>query len=268
MTSLLLDAISVVTSVNDSTSNINTELAETINKLEEVFNSSHPQAPKGFHKRLEEIVKQSIQVKLEFQKTQNLSQQFKLCKLLWESVKNLRNQFQYLLPSNLLKEFEEVEGKIKSLEADRAVHLALLEIVKIIDVESDEEDSFRSLKNIYEFLINLLDVINKYTDYIPGFLLKITDKVAEKILSILDVYELENEKSKKYLINSKATAKAILWDTSHFHKKSKKRFKTVDELFEYWNDKYDEEEVEKSLEALMSGIDSERRRQGGRTLFS
>ena len=59
MTSLLLDAIQVVKSVHDSSSNINTGLAETINKLEQIFNSSDPHTPEDFHKRIEEIVKQS-----------------------------------------------------------------------------------------------------------------------------------------------------------------------------------------------------------------
>lgn len=268
MTSLLLDAIEVVKSVNDSSSDINTGLAETINKLEEIFNSSHPQAPQGFHKRLEEIVKQSEQVKLEFQKTQNLQQQFKSCKLFRELVNDFITQFQDFLPSSLLKDFEELEYDIKSLEADIAVRLALLEILKIIDIDSSEEISFSGLKNIYKFLSNLLEVTESYTGYVPENLRKITKIIAEKFLSTLENNQLEDEKKKEYLINSKASAKAILWDNTNYQKKSKKRFKTVDELFEYWNEKYDEEEVEKSLEALMEGIDSERRRQGGRTLFS
>ncbi len=268
MTSLLLDAIEVVKSVNDNSSNINTGLAETIKKLEEVFNSCHPQVPEGFHQRLEEIVKQDTQVKLEFQKTQNLLQQFNSCKLLRESVKNFRTQFQDFLPSNLRKDFEEVEDEIKSDEADRAVRLALLELLKIIEIEPSEEISFSVLKKIYKFLSSLLEVIEDYTSYTPENLLEITKRIAEMFLLILEQHELEDENEKEYLINSKAKAKAILWDTSHYQKTSKKRFKTVDELFEYWNDKYDEDEVEKSLEGLMSGIDFERRRQGGRTLFS
>ena len=268
MTSLLLDAIQVVKSVNDSSSNINTVLAATINKLEQIFNSSHPHTPEDFHTRIEEIVKQSEQLKLEFQKTQNLQLQFKSCKLFRESLNNFITHFQEFLPSNFLKDYEDIEYEIKSVEADTAVRLAIMEIIKVIDIDSGEEVSFSVLKNIYKFLSNLLEVTESYTDYVPENLLEITKLIAEKFLESLDKHQLEDENKKEYLINSKASAKAILWDTSNYQKKSKKRFKTVDDLFEYWNEKYDEEEVEKSLEALMEGIDSERRRQGGRTLFS
>ena len=268
MSSLLLDAIQVVTSVNDGSLNINIELAETINKLEEIFNSSHPQAPEDFHKKLEELAKQNENLNLEFQKTHNLQQQFNLCKSFRKSINNFIIQFQDFLSSNLLKSFEEIEDEIKFIEADRAVRLALMEIIKVIDVEPGKEVSFIFLKTIDKFLSNLLEVTESYTDYVPENLLKIYKIVADKFLSFLEKYQLEEENQKEYLINSKAKAKAILWNTSNYQPKSKKRFKTVDELFDYWNEKYDEEEVEKSLEALMEGIDEVRRRQGGRTLFS
>jgi hypothetical protein len=271
MTSFVLDIAQLVSSVIDNSSNINTRLIETINNLEEIFNYSHPQAPEIFHQRFKEIRKQSEQLKLELHQKQDLSQQFKSSKSFRESLKNFRIQFQDFLPLNFLKAFEEAEYTLSSLEVNTAIYSNVFEITKVIgniNVESHEEIKLISLESIYNSLTYLLETVEMYKGNIPENLLKNIKETAEISLLHLDKYQLEDEKQKEYLRNSKAQAKAILWDISNSDKKSEKRFKTVDELFEYWNEKYDEEEVEKSLEALMKGIDEERRRQGGRTLFS
>jgi hypothetical protein len=46
------------------------------------------------------------------------------------------------------------------------------------------------------------------------------------------------------------------------------KFENIDQLWEYWDKTYTVEEMETSLENLEQGIDEQRRKQGGRTLFS
>ncbi|MHC5718743.1 MAG: hypothetical protein ACYTX0_43430, partial [Nostoc sp.] len=86
-------------------------------------------------------------------------------------------------------------------------------------------------------------------------------------LAEIEAYETDSDEEKETLNSTKIMAKAILWEINH-KKSTLKKFDTIDDLWEYWNNKYDEEEIESSLNLFKEGIDRERNNQGGRTLFS
>lgn len=77
------------------------------------------------------------------------------------------------------------------------------------------------------------------------------------------------EAVENYIKLIKNLTKAILWDIDNLQPStSGNKFENIDELWEYWDKTYTVEEMETSLQILEQGIDEERRKQDGRTLFS
>lgn len=182
---------------------------------------------------------------------------------------NYMQKYRDFIPDEALKIIEEVETHIgMNRELGESVFY-----YQAITTQNNENEIFRSF---YKILSNLsLVLANNFQD-VPTETLQNLKRTLHNIVSNNSLINLshkysinpEDELRKEYILGIIMAAKSILGDIINYEKTPKKKFKTVDEMLEYWSEKYDEDEVTKSLEILEEAIDEERRRKGGRTIFS
>ncbi|GEM_PF-3197773 len=252
-------------SIETSNTDIKAELEETVEKLEKIYSFKYNHVPNGFHEHLEAMRKISREME-QLAKNKSYQKQIEVCKLLRTSMESFRLKYGDFLPNELPKKFEEAEESIKSIEADAAIKIFISNLANILEFKSEEFNRLNLLKNVCDFLYKFLENTEFYVAYIPNIILKSIEKMMMHLAEV-EGHETDSEEEKETLNTAKIMAKAILWEINH-KKSSLKKFDTIDELWEYWNNKYDQEEIERSLNIFKEEIDRERNNQGGRTLFS
>lgn len=261
------DLIQAISSIETSNTNINAELEETVEKLEEIYSFKYNHVPIGFHEHLEGMRKISREMQ-QLVENKSYQKEIELCKLLRSSIESFRFKYAEFLVNELAIQFEqifeEIEEIIKIIEVDAATKILISNLANVL--ESEEFNRLNLLKNFCEFLKNFLEKTEFYVVYIPNITLKIIEKWMMS-LAKTEGHETDSEEEKEALNSVKIMAKAILWEINN-KKNFLKKFDTIDDLWKYWNNKYDEEEIENSLNIFKEGIDRERNNQRARTLFS
>lgn len=265
---LIEEDIQVKNSLTATCSDISNKLTETVESLENFFNSNYDISSQ---QEMLEYLKH-IDYFARIRNSINSLEKLGHIRTVYQGLKPLKTKFKAPIKNEIFKEIDNLEMKISELEALQIVYIFLEAI------DAKVEDRVEWLKNLctgFFYLIELLESGN--AQLIPRDSLKTIRNASETISSneVLKNYiltpkdEAQQETIISYVTIARNAAKAVLWELEH-QKKSlgNKRFKTIDELWEYWEEKYDEEEIEKSFETFKKGIDEERRKQGGRTLFS
>ncbi|PLZ82326.1 hypothetical protein CEN44_27855 [Fischerella muscicola CCMEE 5323] len=133
--------------------------------------------------------------------------------------------------------------------------LAILSSLSLLRVEIKDNISwFKSLYESLYFLLEYLEenVVVEYKDPIATLAKDLTNLTTIK--NLRNLYLLENEDNRQqlrmYVSSTIHVAKSILWEINKINVKSKKRFKKLSELWEYWDEKYTEEEMTESLKRL------------------
>jgi hypothetical protein len=152
-------------------------------------------------------------------------------------------------------------------------------MVMIKENYQNEIDAFEVFFNV---LITMQETVGKNIQYFSTRAMEVIKDILKAILTseTYNYYQCQKPDNeniiKSYIIATKNAAKALIWEIERFqHNQQLKnqtskepQFETIDELWEYWDQMYDQEEMSQSLEILEKAIDSTRRKQGGRTLFS
>jgi len=156
-----------------------------------------------------------------------------------------------LIDNLFIEKIEELEISIK----DSEMMIALLSSLCSLRVAIT--DHINWFKNLYESLYFMLEYLEEgrvlEDDYSITVLAKdLTDLVLIK--NIRNYYLLESEANRQelnsYVASTILIAKSILWQIDQINLKRKKRFKTLNELWQYWDDKYTEEEMTETLKNL------------------
>lgn len=263
---LLTDnTLQVINFANKIDFDINKEIAEAAKGIKAIFHSACcadiPQEA-----MLEELTRIKM-TQIEDEEVEELLEKLKLLHALQNQINNAKTILRDTFTDEVKPSLEKVETSIQKIEAQ------FICLLPIIAIQAKVEDEIKWLDNLNISLTKLLHVIE------AGFPVEKISwfKVIQEILEILASETTNNLKpgndfqekiAQDYGAKIRIIVKAILWEINNNSKKSNVKFKTVDELFEDWEKKYSEDEVTRSLEIFEKGIDAERRKRGGRTIFS
>lgn len=181
-----------------------------------------------------------------------------------------------VLPKNVITIIENWENTIIPNVELKYYCLSVNNAIKLSKNELEKS------QKIYAALIGIQKTVEKHIQYFytEQEMLQLTQDLANSISQMYDDYKFQDnnnqEEIENYVISIKNSAKVLLWETNQFEQNQKSKnqtsekakFETIDGLWEYWDEQYDEAEMSESLEILIEAIDSRRRKQGGRTLFS
>jgi len=270
------DSTQVITTLERNLSDKSEEIKEITSILNDLLNRSDVNYNLQndlliqFTQSLEKILNNYAETK---EIISNLSKTLDNSKALLEKLRNrrilrgqslkLKAQIQEEMLNNLIDNFfdnlfseklEKLEISIKDSEILVTILLSLL----ILRVEIVRDNYISWFKILYESLFYLLEYLEEdvavveYQDSIVTLKKDLTNLTAMR--NIRNLHLLENEDNQQQVRSCISgtinVAKSILWEISKLNLKPKKRFKTLDQLWEYWDDKYTEEEMTKSLKSL------------------
>ncbi len=187
-------------------------------------------------------------------------------------LSEIKIQYRDLLLKAVIDDIEELELQIQA-SSDLIVAKSLM-----LTAFFNHYEEVSSFKNFYESL----DYLQRFVG--NGNSLSSDAKIVLKatLENIISSDIFNNSKFKHQRVNQEDKeavenyikliqnlTKAILWDIDNLQPStSGNKFENINELWEYWDKTYSVEEMETSLKILEQGIDEERRKQDGRTLFS
>ncbi|KYC37356.1 hypothetical protein WA1_48000 [Scytonema hofmannii PCC 7110] len=263
MSLLAEDPIQVRNYITKSHSDTHKEIAEVTKGLETIFHSGCcadiPQ---------EEMIDSLTRIsQMKSEEVEDLLKKIKLINILQNHVDNAKTRLRYKLSYEVNQTLEKVETSLKKIESEFILFLPLLAIQAKVQNES------RWLENLNIALLELLHLVESRFPVESLSLFKIVKEILENLASETvnnwkPSYEFQKTIIPDYAIQIGIVARAILWEINNDNRKFNIKLKTVDELFEDWEKTYSEDEVTKSLEIFEKGIDEERIKRGGRTIFS
>jgi len=110
---------------------------------------------------------------------------------------------------------DEIEAIELLGETDNSLKLPLL---KFTENEFILKDSISVVKVINNSFNTILEILESYGENIPNIFVNAIMKVSEKMLSLLNSYQITNEQEKIIVNNTKNAAKAILWEVEQRQK--------------------------------------------------
>ncbi|HLP91581.1 MAG TPA: hypothetical protein VK184_23725 [Nostocaceae cyanobacterium] len=257
---------------NHDFSSIYQDLVEVIKTLENTYNSADAKIAQEDIKDLW----QKVHINRE-----KLFNRDPLCQLqggqeLVKILRDFRLKNVEVLPKNIITIIENWENTIIPNVELKYYCLSVNNAIKL------SKDELEKAQKLYAALIGIQKTVEKHIQYLytEQEMLQLTQDLANSISQMYDDYKFQDNNNQEaienYIISIKNSAKVLLWEMNQYQQNpnpknqtsEKEKFKTIDELWEDWDEKYDEAEMSESLEILIEAIDSRRRKQGGRTLFS
>ncbi|BAZ10515.1 hypothetical protein NIES4071_23370 [Calothrix sp. NIES-4071] len=182
--------------------------------------------------------------------------------------KKFRLESYNVIPKQLLEELENLE-----IYSDAITQLTASQFI-ILSAIVYKSDTMEYLRIFYSGLSYVQQVVEKYLDYLSD---KIKKSINHLVQDILANYQNSTVKANvnesipleevNLLKDIKNIAKAIIYDVEHYINNPLKKFKNLDELWDYWSEIYDEDEMEETSETLIKALNETRERQGRPKLF-
>lgn len=168
-----------------------------------------------------------------------------IAQTLTRSLASFINKFQEYASTEILEAARELENQAKDLE----VYMVILAPVKILSSQ-DQEMIF---KNFYQSLSCLLAVLESQDINL------ISQEAIRNVRNVLQylLNALEGDPSLNHQLfnhDVKPILKAIMWEVEKMKLQPEKRFKTIHELWKYWDEKYTAEEMTETLNLLSSEV--------------
>lgn len=181
--------------------------------------------------------------------------------------KRLRGEYHNIIPMQQLEALENLEIYIDAITQLTASQFMILSAIVY------KSDAIEYLKIFYTGLSYIQQVVEKHLYYLPD---KIKKSIIHLAQDILNNYQyliattgngsISIEKANLFK-NINNTVKAIIYDINNPVEKAPKKFKNLDELWDYWDEIYEEEEMEETAETLIKALNETRERQGRPKLF-
>lgn len=193
-------------------------------------------------------------------------------------IRDIANKIEYIKNCR-------VYSKQFRLESYNIIQKQLIEVLENLEIYSDaiiqltasqfmilsaivyKADALLHLRIFYSGLSYLQQVVEKYLHYLPDKIKKSITHLAQDILAI---YQESNVKANangskpieevNLFKDIKNIAKAIMYDVEHYVQNPPKKFKNLDELWDYWSEIYDEQEMEETSETLIKALNETRER--------
>jgi hypothetical protein len=225
----------------------------------------------------EEFVTKYQQLYSEVKQAPLLSLKLKAYQEFNSYLSQIKTQYHETLQKPVIRGMEQVESYIQALNYLIKAESLILTAFSSYHLNHLELDEYKKFHEGLEYIQKFVD---RYGCYLADSFLK--NHLIEAIESIIasnifddsaiennSIDETAKESVKIYIHLINNYAKDVLLSIYRLKPRSfPKKFKTIDELWDYWDTLYTDEEMTESLEILEKGLDEERRRQGGRTLFS
>jgi hypothetical protein len=262
MSLVLEDTIQIVTpeSVND----LGNQIVKIVNHLETLF-------------KLEDRQIENKELLVLLLKLRNFAEKI-ISNLDWirriELIKEFKqylsifiSKYSNFLPESFVKEIESVE-----MYSNAIIQLATSQLI-MLSAALDNNDEVESLRRFYSGLFQTQQVVDKYIVYLPDNIIQAIKSLLEKILIIYQNFTSETLTSsefknlEKYVILTKNIAIATIWKINNYQTNLPKTFKNLDELWDYWDRVFDENEMEETSEALIQALNETREQQGKSKLF-
>lgn len=258
--------MSVVTEDNIRAINtdVDNKLIKVIQELEQIFRTEDAQILK------EEILASALslyELSVKIKMTNDIKEKISILTEVQTHTKEFRLKYNDFLPKNVLEDMEATElycEALKELSKGQAMML-----VGFLETENE----VTRYAEFYTGLINILQVVEKYIKYMSSGLRQVLKNTALSIIADdkYQIYQAKNpnntESIASYIIAIRNAAKAILWEIEHYKEEQPKRFKTLEELFDYMDKEFSEAEMAETLEVIKKGINAERESRGGRKMF-
>ncbi|GAA6617156.1 hypothetical protein [Scytonema sp. NUACC26] len=263
MSLLAEDPIQVKNYITKSHSDTHKEIVEVTKELEAIFHSGCcVDIP-----REEMIDSLTKMIQFKNEGLEDLLEKIKLLSILQNHIDDTKNSCKHQSSNEVSQTLEQVETSLKKIKFEFILFLPLLTI------QAEVQDESRWLENLNTALLELLHLVESRFPVESLSLFKIVKEILENLASETVNNWKPNHEFQKTIVHDYASqirivARAILWEINNNRKFNSIKFKTVDELFEDWEKTYSEDEVTKSLEIFEKGINEERRKRGGRTIFS
>lgn len=182
--------------------------------------------------------------------------------------KRLRDEYQNIIPKQQLEALENLEIYIDAITQLTASQFMIISAIVY------KSDVIEYLKIFQSGLSYIQQVVEDYLYYLPDKNKKSIRHLAQHILNNYQYFtgatnangNISIEKA-NLLKNLKNTAKAIIYDINNPISKVPKKFKNLDELWDYWSEIYEEEEMEETAETLIKALNETREREGRPKLF-
>lgn len=180
--------------------------------------------------------------------------------------KQLRDEYQNIIPKQQLEALENLEIYIDAITQLTASQFMILSAIVY------KSDVMEYLKIFHSGLSYIQQVVEDYLYYLPDKIKRSIRHLVQYILDNQHFTEATNGNRSRsieanLLRNVKNTAKAIIYDINNPVSKAPKRFKNLDELWDYWDEIYDKEEMEETSETLIKALNETREREGRPKLF-
>lgn len=269
MTKVLEDVI------NQIFADVENRISKGIKEIDQFFQAERskitvPQA--------EEFVTNYEQLYLEVKQAPLLGLKLKAYQEFNSYLSQIKTQYHEALQKPVIRMMDEIDSHIQAL--NHLIKAESLILTAFSSYNLSHHLEIDKYKKFYEGLEYLQKFVNTYGCYLADSLLKnhlieaIENIIASNIFddSIIEYNsadETGKEGVKNYIQLINNYAKDVLLSIYRLKPRTfPKRFQDIDELWDYWDTLYTAEEMTESLEKLQKGLDEERRRQGGRTLFS
>jgi len=228
MSLLTDDTMQSISSITEENLKINIELTETIDKLEEIFNSNHTQPPQDFFEQIELLIKLSDEVR----QTNDFSYQMDLAKRINKEVREFILKFQDFLPNESLKEFDISEINFKQIKAELAIRLTIQKFTELYGEENTQNKDMV----LYNFLRELSVLLEKYIPYLSEEVLQAIRQFAKGVINSLDKHH-KDEKIEWVFSIFKNVAKGILWEIDSYITKRKEIFPRTKSIIKFLEEK-------------------------------
>lgn len=245
------------------------EISRKIIKIiQRIQSLSHSGKIRILDNKLLDLLSNMFEVSNQAIKIQNIANKIEYIKDCRVYSKQFRLESDNIIPKPLIKELENLEiysNAITQLTASQFMMLSAI-VYKL--------DAIEYLRIFSSGLSYVQQVVEKYLDYLPDRIKKAISHLAQDILANYQDSVVKTNANGSISIEEvnlfkdiKNIAKAIMYDVEHYIQNPPKKFKNLDELWDYWSEIYDEQEMEETSETLIKALNETRERQGRPKLF-
>jgi hypothetical protein len=250
------------------------QISQGIKEIDQFFQAERSQitAPQA-----EEFVTNYQQLYSEVKQAPLLGLKLKAYQEFNSYVNQIKTQYHEALQKPVIRGMEQIDSHIQALNYLIKAESLILTAFSSYHLNHLELDEYQKFYEGLEYLQKFVDTYGCYLadSFLKNHLIEAIESIItsnifdDSIIKNNSVDETAKEVVKKYIHLINNYTKDVLLSIYRLKPRSfPKKFKTIDELWDYWDTLYTDEEMKESLEILEKGIDEERRRQGGRTLFS
>lgn len=260
--------------INQIFADVEDKISQGIKEIDQFFQAEQSKitAPQA-----EEFVTKYQQLYSEVKQAPLLSLKLKAYQEFNSYVNQINTQYHEALQNPVIRGMEQIDSHIQALNYLIKAELLILTAFSSYHLNYLELDEYKKFHQGLEYLQKFVDTYGCYLadSFLKNHLIEAIESIIasnifdDSIIKNNSVDDTAKEVVKKYIHLINNYAKDVLLSIYRLKPRSfPKKFKTIDELWDYWDTLYTDEEMKESLEILQKGLDEERRRQGGRTLFS